>query len=386
MEWRGRARLGMAVLAAGVMAGVASLPWAVEASSDSAGVPYVFPVSGAIEGTHDPSIARDGKTWYVFATGKAPEGGQFAVRCSENLTSWRRCGQVFGAIPEWIASRSPKTTELWAPEVRRVGNEYRMYYAYSLFGKNTSGIGLAVTRTLDPGAPGFGWVDKGLVLESRATDNFNAIDPAYVEDAEGHGWLAFGSFWDGIKMRRLDDRTGLLSATDRTLYSLARRATGTGPRTESTEGLGYHVNGLPPDSEAIEAPSLLRHGGYFYLFTSWDLCCRGAKSTYHTMVGRATAVTGPYLDESGRPLLDGGGTPVLLPNARWAGPGGETAMHVAEGGTLPHGAEDLLVYHAYDPQSGRPSLQVSTIAWKDGWPVVGLAGSPGVSSGAAGSK
>ncbi len=326
----------------------------------------VIAVTGAVEGTHDPSMARDGKTWYVFATGKTPEGGQFAVRCSEDLKAWRRCGQVFAEIPQWIKEKSPKTTELWAPDVQRIGGEYRMYYAYSLFGKNTSGIGLAVAKTLDPASPQYGWVDKGLVLESKVTDNFNAIDPAYITDAQGHGWLAFGSFWDGIKMRRLDDGTGMLSAADTKLRSLARRANGSGPRTESTEGLGYHVNGLPPDSEAIEAPSLLRHGGYFYLFTSWDLCCRGAKSTYHTVVGRSKSVTGPYVDESGKALLDGGGTAVLTANARWAGPGGETAVAVP-------GGEDLLVYHAYDPTSGKPSLQVSTIEWKSGWPVVGLA-------------
>ncbi len=326
----------------------------------------VIPVTGAVEGTHDPSMARDGRTWYVFATGKAPEGGQFAVRCSEDLKAWRRCGQVFADIPAWIKERSPKTTELWAPDVQRVGDEYRMYYAYSLFGKNTSGIGLAVTKTLDPASPQYGWVDKGLVLESKVSDNFNAIDPAYIADGKGHGWLAFGSFWDGIKMRRLDDRTGMLNAADPKLYSLARRVSGSGPRTESTEGLGYHVNGLPPDSEAVEAPSLLRHGGYFYLFTSWDLCCRGVKSTYHTVVGRSKSVTGPYVDQSGKALLDGGGSAVLTANARWAGPGGETAVRV-------DGGDDLLVYHAYDPTSGKPSLQLSTIDWKDGWPVVQLA-------------
>lgn len=343
--------------------------WAVAVSLSCGvigGAARVIPVTGAVEGTHDPSMARDGKTWYVFATGKTSEGGQFAVRCSEDLKTWRRCGQVFADIPAWVKEKSPKTTELWAPDVQRVGGEYRMYYAYSLFGKNTSGIGLAVTKTLDPASSQYGWVDKGLVLESKATDNFNAIDPAYLGDAQGHGWLAFGSFWDGIKMRRLDDWTGMLSTADTKVYSLARRASGSGPRTESTEGLGYHVNGLPPDSEAVEAPSLIRHGGYFYLFTSWDLCCRGVKSTYHTVVGRSKAVTGPYMDESGKALLDGGGTAVLTANKRWAGPGGETAVHV-------DGGEDLLVCHAYDPTSGKPSLQVSTIEWRDGWPVVGLA-------------
>lgn len=334
-----------------------------------------IPVTGATLGTHDPSIARDGKTWYVFATGKTRDGGEFAVRCSEDLVHWRHCGQVFSDIPAWIKQRSPGTRELWAPDVHKVGNEFRLYYAYSLFGKNTSGIALAVNKTLDPNSPGYKWIDKGLVLESKASDSFNAIDPNFVTDADGHGWLSFGSFWDGIKMRRLDDSTGLLSSSDTHLYSLARRSPDLGSRAsasaagiQTSTGLAEHVDTLPPDSEAIEAPSVLAHGGWFYLFTSWDLCCRGAKSTYHTVVGRSRSVTGPYVDHSGKELLAGGGTPVLQANSRWAGPGGETAIHD------PASGDDLLVFHAYDPSTGKPYLQLSTIAWtSDGWPEVTLA-------------
>ncbi len=121
-------------------------------------------------------------------------------------------------------SAAQGTKDLWAPDVSYENHEYRMYYAYSLFGKNTSGIALAVNKTLDPTSPDFKWIDKGLVLESKAEDNFNAIDPNFIRDHKGQDWLAFGSFWDGIKMRRLDKSTGLLSFTDTTLYSLARRA------------------------------------------------------------------------------------------------------------------------------------------------------------------
>ena len=336
---------------------------------------HALPVQGDTLGAHDPSIARDGNTWYVFTTGKTSEGGEFAVRCSPDLIRWRRCGQVFPDIPAWIKQRSPGTRELWAPDVSFVRGQFRLYYAYSLFGKNTSGIALATNQTLDPASPSYKWVDKGLVLESKRTDSFNAIDPAFIQDAQDHGWLAFGSFWDGIKMRRLDDATGLLSSSDSTLYSLARRSPDLGSRAsaspagiQTSAGLNEHVDTLPPDSEAIEAPSLLHHGGWFYLFTSWDLCCRGARSTYHTVVGRSRVVTGPYLDRSGKALLDGGGTPVLEANTRWAGPGGETAIHDTVGN------QDLLVFHAYDPTTGKPSLQLSTITWTgDGWPEVTLA-------------
>ena len=243
--------------------------------------PSALPLTGDVAGTHDPSIARDGKTWYVFATGKTPQGGEFAVRCSDNLKVWHLCGQVFAEIPQWIQEKSPETKELWAPDVHRVGDEYRMYYSYSLFGKNTSGIALAVNKTLDFTSPDYKWVDKGLVLESKSGDNFNAIDPNFVQDVEGHGWLSFGSFWDGIKMRRLDDRTGLINANDTRIYSLARRAKAGVPRTESTAGLNEHISGLPPDSEAIEAPFIVRHSGYLPVYLVGSLLPRHPQHLSH---------------------------------------------------------------------------------------------------------
>ncbi len=197
--------------------------FALASSVGSAQEPHVYRLSGDVAGTHDPSIIKEGNTWYVFATGKAPGGGQFAVRCSDDLEHWKLCGHVFDVIPTWIVERSPGTKDLWAPDISYVHHEYRLYYAYSLFGKNTSGIALAINKTLDPSSPNFKWVDKGLVLESRTEDNFNAIDPNFILDDKGRGWLVFGSFWDGIKMRRLND-AGLLSSKDSTIYSLARRA------------------------------------------------------------------------------------------------------------------------------------------------------------------
>jgi arabinan endo-1,5-alpha-L-arabinosidase len=319
-------------------------------------VPHVYTLSGDILGTHDPSIIKEGKTWYVFATGKAPGGGQLAVRCSDDLEHWKLCGHVFDAVPPWIVERSPGTKDLWAPDISYVHHEYRLYYAYSLFGKNTSGIALATNKTLDSSSPNFKWVDKGLVLESKTEDNFNAIDPNFVLDAKGDGWLAFGSFWDGIKMRRLNE-DGLLSTRDTTLYSLARRA-----KPAETEA---PPPGLPGNWEAIEAPFIVHHGGYFYLFTSWDLCCRGLKSTYKTMVGRSKSITGPYVDAAGKNLADGGGTVLLLANPRWLGPGGESVYVSSKD-------QALIVFHAYDSKTGRPSMQISSIDWTGDWPHAGL--------------
>jgi arabinan endo-1,5-alpha-L-arabinosidase len=315
--------------------------------------PQAFKLEEDIAGAHDPSMIRAGGTYYVFTTGRTPGGGQMAIRCSNDLTHWRLCGQVFDSIPAWIQQRSPGTKELWAPDISYAAGKYRLYYAYSLFGKNTSGIALATALTLDPNSPQYGWRDEGLVLESTAADDYNAIDPNYAEDAAHRAWLAFGSFWSGIKMRSLDSSTGKLSSADTTSYSLASRARPANPEPNPP--------GLPGNWQAIEAPFVVHRGGYYYLFASFDLCCRGVKSTYRTVVGRARSITGPYLDRDGVPMLQGGGTTLLSANGQWLGPGGESIL-------LRHHEPDLIVFHAYDHVTGKSSLQLSTIAWKDGWP------------------
>jgi arabinan endo-1,5-alpha-L-arabinosidase len=327
--------------------------------SVSAQTPQALNLNGDVEYTHDPSIAKDGNTWYLFGTGNGPDRrGELPIRCSQDLHHWRLCGAVFEKIPDWITKQSPATKELWAPDISFFNGEFHLYYAFSVFGKNTSGIGLLTNKTLNPSSPDFHWVDHGLVLLSRAEDDFNAIDPNLVIDEKAQTWLAFGSFWSGIKMRQIDPKTGLLSSTDTKLYSLASRKRPQNPPPNPP--------GLPGDWQAVEAPFIVHHGDYFYLFVSWDLCCRGTKSNYKTMVGRSRSVTGPYVDASGTPMLEGGGTPLLLGNSRWIGPGGESLLQQKDG--------DIIVYHAYDGKTGHAFLQISTVAWVNGWPKVELEG------------
>ena len=334
-------------------------------ASHAAEHPEVIAVSGDTEYVHDPSIIKDGDTWYEFGTANGPNrDGELPIRCSKDLHEWKKCGNVFNTIPEWIKKESPTTKELWAPDISFVNGEYYLYYAFSVFGKNRSGITLATNKTLDPQRPNFHWEDRGLVLLSRAGDNFNAIDPNLVQDGKGGLWLAFGSFWDGIKMRRLDSKTGKLSTSDNKLYSLARRKRPVNPPPNPP--------GLPGNWQAIEAPFIVHHGNYFYLFVSFDLCCRGTKSDYKTMVGRSAKVTGPYVDANGNPMLDGGGTPVLLGNSRWIGPGGESIRMGADHGMGDD--RDIIVFHAYDGKTGHAYLQLSTIDWTGGWPHVALEG------------
>ena len=162
-------------------------------------------------------------------------------------------------------------------------------------------------------------------------------------------------------MRKIDVKTGLLSSQDTKLYSLATRRRPQNPPPDPP--------GLPGDWQAIEAPFIIRHADFYYLFVSFDLCCRGTKSNYKTMVGRSRNVTGPYVDADGQKMVEGGGTPLLVGNDRWFGPGGESLLQQTD--------EDIIVFHAYDGTNGHPYLQISTIAWVNDWPKAAVtAGSP----------
>lgn len=331
----------------------------IHGQSPASGLPQVISVTGDVEGTHDPSIAKDGNTWYLFATAtERKRDGELPIRCSSDLHHWSRCGYVLPGVPQWIQNESPETKELWAPDISYFDGQYHLCYAFSAFGKNTSGIALLTNKTLDPNNPQFHWVDQGLVLQSKAGDDFNAIDPNLILDAEGQAWLAFGSFWSGIKMRKLDRKTGKLSTEDTRLYALASRKRPDNPPAAPP--------GLPPNWQAIEAPFVVHHADHYYLFVSFDLCCRGTRSTYKTMVGRSRNVTGPYVDKNGTPMLEGGGSPLLVGNSRWLGPGGESVLMQKDG--------DIIVFHAYDATTGHPSLQISTLTWNDGWPSAALDG------------
>ena len=121
-----------------------------------------------------------------------------------------------------------------------------------------------------------------------------------------------------------------------------------------------------PGNGAVEAPYIIKRDNSYYLFVSYDLCCRGPKSTYKVVVGRSDRVTGPYTDKDGRSLLDGGGTVVLSGNERYPGVGHCAVVQTASG--------DKMYFHGYDKSiKYNATLLVRPLVWtEDGWPEVTL--------------
>ena len=303
-------------------------------------VPQTHGQAGLARGVHDPCIAKEGGSYYVFSTGKG-----IGIRRSSDLVHWQWVGHVFDALPTWATRAVPAADSLWAPDTSFFNGEYHLYYSVSTFGSNRSCIGLATSKTLDPNSRDYKWQDHGKVIESKDHDDWNAIDPNIVLDETNRPWLSFGSFWSGIKMCEIDARTGKPFPNRPPLISLAAR----------------------PKAKAIEAPFVVHHGRHYYLFVSFDHCCRGADSDYKIMVGRSDKVFGPYAGKNGRPMLQGGGTLALEGQGRVRGPGHNAVL--IEGGKY------WLVHHFYDAQdNGVPYLQIRPLTWDaDGWPVAGIA-------------
>lgn len=293
-------------------------------------------LTGFTQRIHDPVMAKDGDTYYVFST-----GSRIIIICSKDMIEWEWCGRVFERTPRWLAEAVPGVGDLWAPDISYFNGKWHLYYAGSTFGSNVSVIALATNVTLDPESPEYAWVDEGEVIASQRISNWNAIDANLAFDLGGTPWLAFGSYWSGIKLRKIDAATGKLATDDETRYSLAQRFTNDG---------------------AVEAPFIIERHGLYYLFVSFDSCCRGAESTYNVRVGRAEQITGPYVDREEIPMLEGGGTQILTAYDRWRGPG-HNGIYL-EDGTY------WMVYHAYDAKEvGIPKLQIESLGWDEaGWP------------------
>jgi arabinan endo-1,5-alpha-L-arabinosidase len=306
-----------------------------------------YEFTGDTSPVHDPSIIRQGSTYYVFSTDGPSQSGYIPIRCSTDKIAWTACGYVFSAMPAWAATTVPGAANIWAPDISYFSGTYHLYYAVSTFGSQVSAIGLATTPTLDQTDPAYKWTDQGVILTSTTGADYNAIDPNILVDTDGSVWLTYGSYWNGIFQQQINPATGQIMPG--TTYHLAERAAS--------------VAGDP-----VEGSSLMHKGSYYYLFVSWDACCNSNPATddYKIVVGRGTSPHGPFLDESGVDMAAGGGTILLAGDGtNWIAPGGQTAYLDATDG-------DLIVFHALRVSANyNDYLFVRTLSWSTGWPVIG---------------
>lgn len=293
--------------------------------------PYPNPgtVSGTGTAVHDPMLLKDGSGVYWLY------GTHNTLATSTDRVTFTSDGSALTPIPSWWTTYS-SSSDPWAPDVVYHDSKYWQYYAVSTFGTSNSAIGLATASTPNSTS----WSDQGIVFSSTSSSSYNAIDPAELQDTSGNWWMVFGSWSDGIHLIELNTSTGKQSSTNTTVYHLAQRSNG------------------------LEGAFLYYYNGYYYLFASIDACCNGSSSTYRTIVGRSSTITGPYLDRGGLNMLSGGGTILISAHSNINGPGGASLLTDTDG--------TIFVYHYYDGNnSGAPTLGINRLGWtSDGWPYV----------------
>jgi arabinan endo-1,5-alpha-L-arabinosidase len=292
--------------------------------------PQTLTLSGSL-GAHDPAAYVEGSTIYLGATG-------LSFKTSTNLTTWSNWSGGSFSRPAWASQMVPGVSNLWAPDISRFGDAYHLYYSASTFGSNRSCIGHATRAALDSGS----WADQGPAICSNVgtSDNWNAIDPHVVIDDAGTPWLAFGSFWSGLKIIKLSS---------------------SGARADSAAPTGI-ANGANSRG-SLEGVWIFKRCGYYYLFSSWGACCDGAFD-YNMRVGRSTSVTGPYVDKAGTSLMAGGGTLLVQGNTSWGAPGHNSV--------ITYNNRTYNIYHALQGGRGAATLRISEILWDaEGWPVSG---------------
>ena len=284
---------------------------------------------------HDPSVVlADDGYYYMYQTdasyGNAhTAGGHFHARRSKNLVDWEYLGGTMKDAPAWVKEKlneirakqgldpiNSPTYGYWAPCVRKVkSNLYRMYYCivvdnYIKTGKSNTAANfdgswterafIGVMETDNPASNN--WTDKGYVLCSSSDKGkdgwarpnannwegyfyFNAIDPTYVITPEGEHWLIYGSWHSGFAAVQLNPETG------KTLKELGD-PWATSPEGLAANGYGKRIWTRPNGGrwQGSEAPEIIYHDGYYYLFMAYD----GLDIPYNTRVARSTTIDGTY--------------------------------------------------------------------------------------------
>ena len=270
----------------------------------------------------DPSAVRVDGVYWATSTSSALAPG-FPLLRSTDLVHWQQVGSIFRRLPRWASD------SLWAPELVVDETGVRVYYTAR---RRRGPLCVAVASAPAPAG---------------------SIDPTEVRDAVGRPYLVWKE--DGnavgrpsrIWIRRLRrSRLGLI-----------------GPRRELLR------NGERWDGGIVEAPEVVAHDGWLYLFYSGSSYGPPPGCAYALGVARSRSLFGPWQRNPANPIVRS--------NATWLCPGHASPVDDGTGRLF-------LLYHAYRASDGpfapRRAL-LDAVTWTaDGWPQVNGGQGPSSSS------
>ena len=271
---------------------------------------------------HDPSTIMecDGK-YYTFGTG----GGGLI---SEDGWNWHS-----GAVRPGGGA---------APDAVKIGDRYLVGYSATGGGLGGGHAGRILTmwnKTLDPESPDFEYSEAVEVAASLVDEDCDAIDIGFLLDpSTGRLFCTYGTYFGFIRQVELDPKTG--------------------HRLAGNEAIDVAID--------CEASVMMYNNGWYYLLGTHGTCCDGVNATYNIICGRSRNPNGPFIDNVGRTMIEGGGKMVAAAEERRFG-AGHFGRYVVD-----EGVEKASFHWEADLDlSGRSTLAIRPLLWKNDWPEVG---------------
>lgn len=339
--WTRRVR---AAVVGALFASVLVIPLAIAGNAAALDTGYAHSTPAPVINSNfaDPAVMRVDGVYHAYATNSG--GKNIQHETSTDLVHWTPQPDAAPTLGAWVGACSfapGGATDhcVWAPDVSPVPGGYAMYYTArdKLAPRQCIGMSFATT----PNGPFVPVGTDPLVCpdgQRGTTDLGGAIDPStYVENGQRYLlWKADGNCCNLPASIYIQP----LSADGRTL---------TGPPTRLIS------NDQPFEGRVVEAPTLVKHAGTYYLFYSANDFGGG---NYRTGYATASSITGPYA-KSRTELMT-----TDLFHGTVIGPGGEDVF------TTPTGATKI-AFHGWDPTYSYRAMYVSGLSWSaDGVPSV----------------
>jgi beta-xylosidase len=276
----------------------------------------------------DPDALKVGDTYYAYATNTGSINVQAAK--STDLVHWTLLHDALPALPKWAEGGNT-----WAPEVTTSadGKTYVMYFAARQANQGLQCIGAATSDRPDgifrPAS------DEPFLCQ---TDQGGDIDPSSFVDEDGTHYVLWkndgnccgGSTWLYIQKVSADGLT------------LEGEPTQLIRQDQTWEGV------------VIEAPTLWKHNGKYYLFYSAN---DYATLKYAVGYARADSILGPYQKAADPFLVSSLQKPPIL------GPGGQDIVPGPKG-------DPWMLFHAWDPTVTFRTLNIAPLTWDGDTPVI----------------
>ena len=298
------------------------------------GITYTNPVI-TFSSAADPTVIRTEDGFYLYAT--QTDKYWVPIYFSKDLVNWEFKRTAFRNATK---PQIPGGGAFWAPEIRHINGKYVLYFSWAKWGDGDA----SYTAVATSDSPLGDFVNSKELL-TKEDFGSNCLDQFYYEE-DNKIYMFVGSF-NGIYVTELTD-DGL---------SVKRNENGTPTLKKQVCG------------KAFEGTNIYKKNGYYYLFASINNCCDGERSRYKVVVGRSQDLLGPYLDKSGKDMINNAWELVLEGDGqKFFGPGHNSIIVQDDAGT------DWMIYHSYVKENGEVGGRLGMldrVLWtEDGWPYI----------------